>query len=140
MPKFKAITHGHARNGHYSATYQSWRSMKSRCAPNRQYGLLGITVCERWGLFLNFLADMGERPDGTELDRRDTKGNYEPKNCRWLVKRENRQTKRNTVMTPEMQVKVSHLLYDGKNHKEISDTLGIKQSTVQKFASGRYWS
>lgn len=43
-------------------------------------------VCDRWQVFANFLADMGERPDGTTLDRYpDPAGNYEPGNCRWAT-------------------------------------------------------
>lgn len=69
--------------------------MKSRCNnPNVRYfhlwGGRGIKVCDRWqNDFSAFLADMGERPPGTTLDRYpNPDGNYEPGNCRWATPKE----------------------------------------------------
>lgn len=85
-----------------SPTYSTWSGMKARCGnptniSYRKYGARGITVCERWMEFRNFLADMGERPAGTTLDRIDTTGNYEPGNCRWATPKQQRHNSRQTV-------------------------------------------
>jgi hypothetical protein len=93
----KTETHGHTSRGRTSATYESWKAMKARCltptnASYRWYGGRGIKVCDRWMHFENFLADMGERPNHTTIDRRDSDGNYELSNCRWstqVIQREN---------------------------------------------------
>jgi hypothetical protein len=84
-------THGHARNYTHTPTFKSWHSMLQRCDnPNRKgykhWGGRGITVCERWRKFENFLADMGERPPGLSIDRIDNDRGYFPGNCRWATR------------------------------------------------------
>lgn len=86
--------HGHAsRKRGLSPTYQSWRGMWTRCTnPNvksyKDYGGRGIRICKRWESFENFLADMGERPQGLTLDRINVNGDYKPSNCKWSTRKE----------------------------------------------------
>lgn len=84
-------------------TYITWQRMKQRCqyekAPDYlRYGGRGIAVCDRWQSFENFLADMGPRPAGHQLDRIDNNGNYSPTNCRWVTTRANARNRSSNVL------------------------------------------
>lgn len=69
--------------------YQTWSSMIARCYNKNNkayinYGGRGITVCDRWlNSYENFADDMGERPEGMTLDRKDNSLGYSPVNCKW---------------------------------------------------------
>lgn len=100
-----AIKHGHSAGGSRSKTYMAWDAMRSRCnnpehAAYDDYGGRGIKVCERWSKFENFLADMGEKPAGLSLDRKENSLGYSKENCRWATKAEqNRNTRSNRMVT-----------------------------------------
>ena len=97
--KMKTI-HGYR----HTAIYRVWASMLRRCDNPKQqnyrlYGQRGISVCTRWKNFINFLQDMGERPNGMTIDRIDNDGNYEPRNCRWAThKQQSNNSRHNRIV------------------------------------------
>lgn len=82
--------------------YNTWRGMHERCRRKRSisynnYGGRGISICERWYKFQNFVDDMGEKPSKNhELDRINNDGNYCPENCRWATPLEQNRNSRHT--------------------------------------------
>jgi hypothetical protein len=90
--------------------------MKQRCLnPNSAsyelYGARGITICDRWlgeNGFVNFLSDMGPRPEGTSLDRINVMSGYSPANCRWADSA-TQHANRRCMMTPEELAEATRL-------------------------------
>jgi hypothetical protein len=106
-------------------TYKSWSEMKQRCKNHKHSkndSYIGVKYCEAWEKFENFYRDMGERPEGTTLDRINPYGNYEPSNCRWadILTQEN--NRRNNIKYD----------YDGEllTLPQIARKLGISRSNL----------
>ena len=104
--------HGHAINGVRSSTLSTWSNMISRCFNEKNkswhhYGGRGITVCDQWLDFQQFLNDMGERPKGFSIERIDCDGNYCPENCKWVIKKDQpKNTRKNIRIYYKNQIKI----------------------------------
>ena len=111
--------------------YRAWQTMRLRClnphnAAYPSYGGRGITVCERWlESPANFLADMGLKPTPRhEIDRENNDGNYEPGNCRWVLRKVNDRNRRNNRFVELCDQKLTLA--------EWSERTGLPHSTLTK--------
>lgn len=81
-------------------TYRVWHTMHRRCKKHIDYVTRGISVCKRWSDFANFYADMGARPPGLTLERKNNAKGYSPSNCVWATYAEqNANTRHNRLLT-----------------------------------------
>jgi hypothetical protein len=97
------LNHGHTRNRRLSPTYATWQNMRRRCLnpedkSYESYGLRGITVCERWESFSNFLEDLGDKPSGLTLERRNNELGYSPENCYYASHAQQSRNRRSNVL------------------------------------------
>lgn len=74
-----------------------FRCTNPKAVNYKKYGGSGITVCDRWLSFENFLEDMGERPPGLSLDRKNNDLGYEMGNCQWSTRLDQTLNRSNTV-------------------------------------------
>jgi hypothetical protein len=124
------IMHGHTA-GKWSPTYITWSGIVARCTnpkseQYRWYGARGILICERWRKFENFLADMGERPPGLTIDRKDSNGHYEPGNCRWASKTVQASNMRSTKLGPLKKLEAAwRVLVGGEKQVAVAASIGV---------------
>lgn len=133
--------HGHSLvNGLPSATYNAWQNMKARCRDRNEGNYKGIEVCTSWLSFENFLADMGEKPLGTELDRIDNQKGYYKENCRWATLIESRRNTRRIRVTVEIAEEIRRLYkLGGRSCRGLGQQFGLAKGTVHDILVGRTW-
>lgn len=136
-------SHGHLAGYRPSPTYRVWQCMLTRCTNPKsdgyaRYGARGITVCDRWRQFENFLADMGERPAGTTIDRLENDKGYQPGNCRWAT---GYQQAQNQVATcsPEEAAKIVFMIERGADSDALRQ-LGCGSTLIKKLRRGLHWT
>lgn len=88
---------GNTRHGMYGTpTYKSWAEMKYRCGNPKRPDYFSRTYCEEWEQFSQFFEDMGERPEGTSLDRVNNSKGYSKDNCRWATRNQQNNNRKST--------------------------------------------
>lgn len=119
-----------------SPAYKSWHAMITRCTNKnskdwQRYGKQGIACCDEWLSFKNFYRDMGNRPQGTTIDRIDNKKGYSPENCRWATIKEQATNKSSC----------NYITYNGetKTISEWANLIGLKWETL-KARINKGWS
>ena len=131
------------KHGYFGTpTYRSWIGCKERCYNSNErsyphYGGRGIKVCDRWlNSFENFLEDMGERPNGTTLDRIDTNADYTPNNCKWSTHEEQQKTRRPVKVTEEIALAVKKFVDQGGTKVAATKEFGLSRTAI--YAALKY--
>lgn len=68
------------KSKHY--LYKTWINM------NKASELWNTDVCKRWSNFWKFVEDVGNRPTGLYLFRKDLNKMYSPSNIKWMTRKE----------------------------------------------------
>lgn len=111
-------------------TNESWPQYKD-------WGGRGITVDTRWLDFRNFLADMGERPPGLTLERKDNNGPYAAWNCEWVTPHRQQVNSRNFKLIPGVVAEIKRLRATGMTLGVIGTQMRLHPDTVSRALSGK---
>lgn len=111
--------------------------MRYRCRAVKKYA--GISVCERWNVFENFLADMGLPKDGQSIDRINGVQGYSPENCRWADITTQNRNRKNVKLNPMAVERIKELAKAGVMQKAIAKEFGIDSSAVSLVVRGKLW-
>lgn len=147
----RARTHGMTKK----SIWKIWRGMLNRCNNKnyheyRYYGGRGITVCKRWLDFESFFKDMGDRPQGLTLERKDNNKGYYLGNCKWATRIEqnrnhslHKNNKTGSVGTHWCKRSKRYIAQIGVagKHIHLGSFINLKNAIVaRKNGEQKYWS
>lgn len=125
--KVGSINRSHALSR--KPVYRSWQAMKSRCEnPNdthyANYGGRGISVCPEWSdSFERFYLDMGDRPAGMTIDRRNNDLGYFKDNCRWATHSVQSNNKRTNILWNNESLSI----------KQLAERMNVPRTSLNKL-------
>ena len=127
------MKHPNTKHGMYGTpTYMSWSSMKQRCKRDPHYR--EVSVSPELSSFEDFFACLGERPDGMQLDRIDSGGNYTPDNVRWATLSQQSKNRRPWRMHVDPD-RILDLSRAGLSNRAVARHLGYSHSSVNRIKS-----
>lgn len=140
LEAIRKVSRTHGCNGKSGKTreYNTWSCMIQRCVNPKytdyhNYGGRGIKVCKRWRFsFENFLKDMGPRPEGMSIDRKDNNKDYSPDNCKWATRTEQNNNRRDCRI----------IEYQGKRQTiaKWSRDVGLEEKCLRNRLNNYGWS
>jgi hypothetical protein len=120
LQKDSVITHGNTNK----RLFRIWKQMIKRCTNPKHnryhlYGAKGVSVCAKWKSSFDAFEDWATSngyQDNLSIDRINSKGNYEPSNCRWsTIGEQNRNYSRNIKYKGECAIDASKRLGGNSN-------------------------
>jgi len=138
----RLLTHGQSRK----TTYRIWDGLRRRCDDPKNpgykwYGAKGISVCDKWQKFAGFFEDMGVRPSGLTIERKDSKGDYEKENCEWATITKNLRNRPGYVkLSMEKAREIRNLLSVGiMSQRAIGRMFNVARSNIRQIRLNKLW-
>lgn len=124
--------------------YAIWAGMIQRCNNKsrnsyKNYGGRGITVCERWLSFENFLQDMGHPPEGQSIERKDNDQGYSPENCVWATDTVQARNSRNAKLSQGEVDRIRGSLGTGRRVADLAKEFRVSESLIRAIRDNKAW-
>lgn len=131
---------------HQNRLYHVWYSMWTRCTVDsckayKNYGGRGISICNEWKNFSEFVewAERTGYASNLTIDRIDNNGNYCPENCHWVTKTENSRKTRAIKLTMAMADEIRQKHKNGKIQAELCKEYQLSCAHIHRIVKNKRW-